>query len=61
MKTVYQSLGETKVKQGDEVKQGDTLATAGRNEMEKGLGNHVHFEVHEDGKIVNPSDLLPQR
>ncbi|WP_339220760.1 M23 family metallopeptidase [Paenibacillus sp. FSL H8-0332] len=61
LKTVYQSLGETKVKQGDEVKQGDTLATAGRNEMEKSLGNHVHFEVHEDGKIVNPSDLLPQR
>ncbi|NQX47164.1 M23 family metallopeptidase [Paenibacillus tritici] len=61
LKTVYQSLGETKVKQGDEVKQGDTLATAGRNEMEKDLGNHVHFEVHEDGKIVNPSDLLPQR
>ncbi|WP_405104833.1 M23 family metallopeptidase [Paenibacillus sp. FSL K6-1217] len=61
LKTVYQSLGETKVKQGDDVKQGDTLATAGRNEMEKSLGNHVHFEVHEDGKIVNPSDLLPQR
>ena len=61
LKTVYQSLGDTKVKQGDEVKQGDTLATAGRNEMEKSLGNHVHFEVHEDGKIMNPSDLLPQR
>ncbi|MEK3696667.1 M23 family metallopeptidase [Paenibacillus sp. FSL R10-2199] len=61
LKTVYQSLSDTKVKQGDEVKQGDTLATAGQNELEKGLGNHVHFEVHEDGKIVNPSDLLPQR
>lgn len=61
LKTVYQSLGETKVKQGDEVKQGDTLATAGRSEIEKNLGNHVHFEVYEDGKVVNPSDLLPQR
>lgn len=61
LKTVYQSLSDTKVKQGDEVKQGDTLATAGQNELEKSLGNHVHFEVHEDGKIVNPSDLLPQR
>lgn len=61
LKTVYQSLGDTQVKQGDEVKQGDTLATAGRNEMEKSLGNHVHFEVHEDGKIMNPSELLPQR
>ncbi len=61
LKTVYQSLGETKVKQGDVVKQGDTLATAGRSEIEKDLGNHVHFEVYEDGKVVNPSDLLPQR
>ncbi|WP_410512635.1 M23 family metallopeptidase [Paenibacillus sp. BR2-3] len=61
LKTVYQSVGDTKVKQGDEVKQGDTLATAGRNELEKNLGNHVHFEVHEDGAVVNPSDLLPQR
>lgn len=61
LKTVYQSLGETKVKQGDVVKQGDTLATAGRSEIEKDLGNHVHFEVYEDGKVVNPSDLLPER
>lgn len=61
LKTVYQSLGDTKVKQGDEIKQGDTLATAGRSEIEKDLGNHVHFEVYEDGKVVNPSDLLPQR
>ncbi|KUP21879.1 M23 family metallopeptidase [Paenibacillus sp. DMB5] len=61
LKTVYQSLGDVKVKQGDEVKQGDTLATAGRSEIEKDLGNHVHFEVYEDGKVVNPSDLLAQR
>ncbi|MFF2912265.1 peptidoglycan DD-metalloendopeptidase family protein [Paenibacillus sp. NPDC057934] len=61
LKTVYQSLGEAKVKQGDEVKQGDILAVAGRNEVEKTLGNHVHFEVYEDGKLVNPSDLLPER
>lgn len=60
-KTVYQSLGDVKVKQGDQVKQGDTLATAGRSEIEKNLGNHVHFEIHEDGKPVNPTDLLPQR
>ena len=59
--TVYQSVGDAKVKQGDEVKQGDTLATAGRNEIEKNLGNHVHFEVHEDGTVVNPAELLPQQ
>ncbi|WP_025692424.1 M23 family metallopeptidase [Paenibacillus zanthoxyli] len=61
LKTVYQSLGEAKVKQGDQVKQGDTLASAGRNEIEKDLGNHLHFEVYQDGKPVNPSELLPQK
>ncbi|AIQ65913.1 membrane protein [Paenibacillus stellifer] len=61
LKTVYQSLGDAKVKQGDQVKQGDTLASAGRNEVEKDLGNHVHFEVYQDSKLVNPSDLLPQK
>jgi stage II sporulation protein Q len=61
LKTVYQSVGESKVKQGDAVKQGDVLASAGRNEIEKDLGNHVHFEVYEDGAVINPADLLPQR
>lgn len=60
-KTVYQSLSDVKVKQGDEVKQGDKLASAGTFEMEKDLGNHVHFEIHEDGKPVNPAELLPER
>ncbi len=61
LKTVYQSVGEAKVKVGDEVKQGETLAAAGRNELEKDLGNHLHFEVYENGKVVNPADLLPQK
>ncbi|GAB6991303.1 M23 family metallopeptidase [Paenibacillus pini] len=59
MKTVYQSLTDAKVKLGDEVKQGDTLASAGRNEIEKDLGNHVHFEVYEKDVLVNPEKLLP--
>jgi stage II sporulation protein Q len=61
LKTVYQSVSDTKVKQGDAVKQGDTIASAGRSEIEKNLGNHVHFEVYESDKVVNPSNLLPPR
>lgn len=60
-KTVYQSLNEVKVKEGAEVKQGDAIATAGRNELEKDLGIHVHFEVYEGGKLVNPVSVLPQK
>lgn len=56
--TVYQSLSELKVKQGDEIKQGDVLGTAGRNELEKDLGVHVHFEVRQNDKTVNPATLL---
>ena len=35
LKTVYQSLSDVKVKQDDEVKQGDAIASAGVNELEK--------------------------
>ena len=58
LKTVYQSLTDAKVKVGDEVVQGNILATAGRSEMESDLGNHVHFEVYNNGNLVNPAELL---
>lgn len=61
MKTVYQSLTDAKVKLGDEVKQGTTLAMAGRSEMEKDLGNHLHFEVYEKDKLVNPAEIFPSK
>ncbi len=59
--TVYQALSDAKVKVGDSVKQGDKIGTAGRSEIEKDLGNHVHFEVREKGTTVNPMDLLPKQ
>ncbi|RED33751.1 MULTISPECIES: M23 family metallopeptidase [unclassified Paenibacillus] len=61
LKTVYQSLSDAKVKLGDTVKQGDTIGTAGRSEIEKELGNHVHFEVYDNGTPVNPETVLPKQ
>lgn len=60
LKTVYESLTDVAVKQGQEVKLGDKIASAGRNEMEKDLGNHVHFAVYENDELVNPTTVLPQ-
>ncbi|WP_166243565.1 M23 family metallopeptidase [Paenibacillus turpanensis] len=58
LKTVYHSLAEVKVKKDDQVAQGDIIATAGRNELEKGEGTHLHFEVLLDNQPVNPETYL---
>ncbi|WP_040952353.1 M23 family metallopeptidase [Gorillibacterium massiliense] len=61
--TVYQSLGDLKVEKGDKVKKGAVIATAGRNELEKDYGVHLHFEVRSasDNTTVNPKEVLPQQ
>lgn len=58
--TVYQSLDNVKVKVGTEVKKGDVIAQAGRNELEKDEGVHLHFEVREGESTLNPLDVLPK-
>ncbi|RED57665.1 M23 family metallopeptidase [Cohnella lupini] len=56
--TVYQSLTDLKVQVGDEVEQGDLIASAGQSSVEPQEGVHVHFEVRNNGLSVNPSTLI---
>ncbi|MBH5320585.1 M23 family metallopeptidase [Paenibacillus sp. GSMTC-2017] len=58
--TVYQSLTDVTVKEGDDVKQGTTIAKAGRSELEKDLGVHLHFETRLNGETVNPIDYIKE-
>lgn len=58
LKTVYESVAEVKVKKGDMISKGDIIAKAGRSEIKKDFGVHVHFQVFEDEKPVNPSSVL---
>lgn len=60
LKTYYASLGEVSVTTGDDVAQGDTLGTAGKNLFGKDNGTHVHFEIRKDGKEVNPESYFEQ-
>lgn len=56
--TIYQSLSEIHVKKGDMVTQGQTIGKSGTNEMDKELGNHLHFEIYENGSFVNPENYI---
>ena len=56
--SIYQSLSEVSVKKGDSVIKGQILGKSGTNEIDKDLGNHLHFEMYENGKTVNPNHYL---
>lgn len=60
LSTIYYSLANVQVTEGQEVQQGQVIASAGQNEYEKDLGVHLHFEVHQDGEPVNPYTYLPE-
>ena len=56
--SIYQSLGEVMVNKGDSVVQGQLIGKSGTNEMDKELGNHLHFEIYENGHNVDPTLYL---
>ncbi|MFE8701826.1 peptidoglycan DD-metalloendopeptidase family protein [Cytobacillus sp. FJAT-54145] len=56
--TQYQSIKDMSVKVGDQVEQGQALATAGESLYNEEAGVHVHFEIRKDGVPVNPIDFF---
>lgn len=56
--TIYQSLSEVTVKKGDTVPQGHVIGKSGTNELDKEIGNHLHFELYTNGQIVDPNLYL---
>jgi len=55
---IYQSLSEINVKKGDIINQGQVLGKSGENEIDKEMGNHLHFEVYKNGQSINPENYL---
>ena len=60
--TCYSSLSsELSVKEGDTVTLGQTIGTVGNTAlMETAVGDHLHFSVSCNGKIVDPATFLPK-
>lgn len=58
METRYSSVADILVKEGDKVTQGDPIAKSQENDWNPTAGIHLHFEVLEDGVLVNPRKFL---
>lgn len=56
--SIYQSLSEVSVKKGDSVTQGQVIGKSGTNELDKEIGNHLHFELYVNGQTVDPTLYL---
>lgn len=56
--SIYQSLGEVVVEKDEIVMRGQTIAKSGTSNVEKDLGNHVHFELIVSGNTVNPEQYF---
>lgn len=54
--TRYAHNDRNKVDVGDPVRPGDVIATMGNSGRASGV--HVHFEVWQNGRLVNPSEYL---
>ena len=55
---MYKSLASASVKEGDEVSAGTQIGVAGTMLTESSDGVHLHLEMLENGKLVNPLSYL---
>ena len=54
--SVYQSVSDISVKQGDSVVAGELIAKSSTSNISTDLGNHLYFELIIDGVCVNPEN-----
>ncbi len=59
--TIYQSVKDVKIKTGDTITQGQTIALSGSNKLENEKDNCLHFEVYKEGSLINPSELIENK
>lgn len=57
-KTVYGHASRLLVKVGQEVRQGETIALVGHTGQ--ATGSHLHFEIHRNGRPLDPLVVLPR-
>ncbi|QUL97854.1 MAG: peptidoglycan DD-metalloendopeptidase family protein [Candidatus Fermentithermobacillus carboniphilus] len=58
LETAYAHCISIKVKAGQKVTRGETIAYVG--DSGTATGPHLHYEVHKDGVLMNPLNYLPK-
>jgi len=54
--TIYAHLSKALVKRGDKVSRGQIIAKSGNSGLSS--GPHLHYEIHHNGKALNPIDFF---
>jgi murein DD-endopeptidase MepM/ murein hydrolase activator NlpD len=54
--TIYAHLSKALVKKGEKVKRGQVIAKSGNSGLSS--GPHLHYEVHHNGKALDPIDFF---
>lgn len=54
--SIYQSLKDVKVKEGDLVNKQDVIGSSGKNNLSSDIGEHLHFELIVNGQNVDPEE-----
>ncbi|MFD2670851.1 M23 family metallopeptidase [Marinicrinis sediminis] len=57
LQTTYMHLSSRLVKEGESVQKGSTIGKMGSTG--RSTGTHLHYEVHQSGRIQNPAAYLP--
>lgn len=61
MISIYQSLSDATVQKGDKVTQGQVIGKSGTSELNKEIGNHLHFELFVKGQVVDPESYFDKK
>lgn len=59
--SVYQSLGEVSVENGEKVTQGQIIGKSGTSVLNKELNNHLHFELVIQGALKDPENYFDKK
>ena len=54
----YAGLDIVNVQKGENINQGTVIGTSGTSKLNESIGNHLHFEVYEDGVNVDPLKII---